>query len=1494
MKRLIASMLAGCMLTTTVLTAYPAAEVRAAELQTQENEIVPEEQEPAGEVTEDTADLLTTDAGDSLEAGKILDMEFEGDTANNAGDKEISPAVESGTPEYVTGHDETGQAIELNGAKISLGNSEKLQPKDLTLSFWVKAPEGGYQGEQILLWCKEQSSWDKDGWYLTLNLHGAVNLMIGKSHLGFTGTTKQFFPEGEWVHVVAVYSSETKEIDFYRNGIKQTTNMKTTGDGVINPTEGNKYVGKSGYSPSNMTGAIDDLQIYNAAATQEQVEELCGIHAEEKLAEAADALELGDNNQLFYDTTLQSKGLWGSNITWSLKEASEAVFVENGNKAIVTRGSEDIGAVLVATISLGEGGTSVDKEFDITIPSQKRESVSKAVTFNNVVLKDKFWSAQQKQFLCKVINTGITNIEAYRGGIDNLRNAAIKNGAIEQDASYDPCFRSGEKQDGYADNLYFLDTDPYKMIEAMSYALQIDPAGDEEIIAQQDNFRDKLNTWIPYIEGAQEKYEDESGAPADNEAMGQYDGYLDTYFTLDMASNPNRPAKLTNFHDHEMYCFGHFYEAAVAYTRGTQYEDLRLLDVAVRNADMMNRLFGRGKWESYPGHQEIELALVKLAQVCQEVGERNDVDYASKATDYVNLAKFFLDKRGYEMTHGGFVDGFANDPYYRQNHAPVAEQTTAVGHAVRAMYQYTAMTDVETLIDSDTYDNALHSIWDDLQTKTYVTGGIGSKGGSSSSEGFGDSYYLPNNNAYAETCANIGSMMWSQRMNLLYSDSKYIDTLETALYNSVISGVNFDGDKFFYQNPMSSTGNLGRSPWFGCACCPPNLMRTITALGGYIYAQDGSSVAVNLYIGNEADITVGGQDIKLSMETDMPWYGNAKLTIQNAENAAFALKLRIPEWAAGANSISVNGETISCGGDSLDKGYAVISRTWNTGDIIEVTLPMETEKYHSDERVASNKGLAAVKRGPIVYAAEGKDNAFKVSNAYLGNSFKEELVDNVLTNDDSSQPNSYGTKRGLVIHADGSIYTSGAKEDAEWTFIPYYAWNNRGSDTMQVFVRDQDALSLEQQAAVDTIYYNPKFNQIDKINDGDVKTFWCCWKEGEVLKDPWVSYTFDKYIKVKGCIVNWYDDGDGAQVPKGLRIEYLDRNGDWKEVSRTEDYTEFVKDQDNRYEFDEVVTKGLRMTMLNEGKSSAAIREWKLDADTEFTGLEEAMEVLEKIEALPSVEEVTLDDRDSVTEAMDKFESLSDEQKALIGTEMQEKLTALADKIEELEKPDIKEPHWEKDQNGWWYDNGDGTRPASEWKIIEGKWYYFNPDGYRMSGWIDDHGTWFYCNQDGIMQTGWLLEGKTWYYLKGNGAMATGWLQLGNTWYYLKSSGGMVTGWLQLGNTWYYLKSSGSMVTGWLLEGKTWYYLKNSGAMATGWLLDGKTWYYLKSSGAMATGWLLDGKTWYYLKSNGAMATGWVKVSGKWYYLRDNGAMASKTWIGNYYVNASGVWTKTR
>lgn len=675
-----------------------------------------------------------------------------------------------------------------------------------------------------------------------------------------------------------------------------------------------------------------------------------------------------------------------------------------------------------------------------------KQFITKAVTFNHVTIKDAFWTAKQKHVICEVIDNGIRQVESEeQGTLNNFIYAGQK--------------LRGEEVQGKFKGMVFQDSDIYKILEAMGYALQLDASDDAHVAAKQQEFLKRLDeSWIPLIEGAQEIYMDENGYPMDNEALEQYDGYLQTMYTLG--------AKVPRFMDftlHEMYCAGHFYEAVVAYTRATDYKDLRLFKVAIRNADMHARLFGYGKWEVYPGHEEIELALVKLAALCEEVQERYPGEtfmghsYISRIDTYIALAKFFIDIRGKKINRGYYEEEGSNlvgviDKYYGQDWVPVVEQRIAAGHSVRAMYLYSGMSDIAALLNTSEYDEAMHAIWADMKSKTYVTGGIGSIGGDSSSEGFGSPYYLPNDNAYAETCANIGSMMWGQRMNQRFGDSFYYDTVETALYNSVISGMNFDGDKFFYVNPMSSNADKERRAWFGCACCPPSLMRTLASLGGYIYAYNDECITVNLYIGSTASAKVAGQKVVLSMQTQFPWYGKSELTILESGDAPYTVRLRVPAWATGENKVVINGEAVDCSGAALEQGYVLIHRVWSAGDVISLDFPMTTHKYYSPEQVLTNKGLTAVVRGPVVYAAEGCDHSFNIAEASLtGTHFRESVVDNVLLSNDISKEDIYGIKKGMVIHSDGKD-ANGAP--VEWSFIPYYAWNNRGKDSMRVFVKD--------------------------------------------------------------------------------------------------------------------------------------------------------------------------------------------------------------------------------------------------------------------------------------------------------------------------------------------------------------------------------------------------------------------------------------------------------
>ncbi len=568
----------------------------------------------------------------------------------------------------------------------------------------------------------------------------------------------------------------------------------------------------------------------------------------------------------------------------------------------------------------------------------QEEAYAKSVNFTKVKIDDAFWGSRQKQFICKVIPTAISNVEKDTGGIPNIKNAAL--------------LKRGETHGNFS-GAFYVDSDVHKVLESMCYALMIDPQGDAETIAGQEAIKQKLEEWIPYYVDAQED-----------------DGYFDTYFTLAPFGGAGT-GKFTDFNLHELYCAGHFYEAAVAHYNATGGADTRLLDMAIKNADYIASLFGVGKWKQVPGHQEIELALVKLAELCEEIGG----EYAAKADTYTELAKFFLDTRGdYEGRHGS-----NHNSSYDQDHLPVAEQTKAEGHAVRAFYMYSGMVDVAMASGTESYDNALLALWDDVaHTKTYVTGGVGAV---ASKEGFGESYELPNDTAYNETCASIANMMWNERMGRYFDNSKYADEMERALYNGIISCVNLDGDKFFYGNPMQSQGGNSRSAWFGTACCPSNLVRFVESLGSYIYTQKGDEITLNLYIGNEMNVKVGSSNVALNVDTDMPWDGATSITYHGDNNTAFSLRLRIPYWAKGQNSITVNGESISATPD--EKGYVTIARTWNSGDKVDLSFGMEIERVYSDERVTTNEGLVAVQRGPIVYTSEAKDNKDSVFNQIL-------------------------------------------------------------------------------------------------------------------------------------------------------------------------------------------------------------------------------------------------------------------------------------------------------------------------------------------------------------------------------------------------------------------------------------------------------------------------------------------------------------------------------
>ncbi len=616
----------------------------------------------------------------------------------------------------------------------------------------------------------------------------------------------------------------------------------------------------------------------------------------------------------------------------------------------------------------------------------------KPIPFPQVHLADKFWAPRIE------INRTVTIPYAFAqcektGRMDLFKRAAQ---VLKGDSQVD------KTPPGYP----FDDSDVYKVLEGAAYALSVKK--DEKLQAYVRNL-------VELIASAQEP-----------------DGYLYCTRTINPAaphawSGKERWEKEED-NSHELYNLGHLYEAAAAHFQATGSKTL--LDVATKSADLLVKTFLVPKRKIWPGHQVIEIGLVKLYRLTGK-------------SEYLDLAKFFLDCRG-----GGGE--------YWQAHKPVIEQTEAVGHAVRATYMYSGMADVAALLGDRKYLAAIDRIWTDVvDSKLYVTGGIGS---SHEGEAFGKPYDLPNLTAYCETCAQIGNAYWNHRLFLLHGQAKYMDVLERTLYNGLISGVSLDGTTFFYPNPLESEGKDERSPWFGCACCPANVTRFMASVPGYFYAQSKDSLYVNLYAAGTAKMKLdSGPDVEITQETNYPWDGAITLRIKPAQSAKFKLHVRIPGWArneavpsklyafegsAPAPTLKVNGKQVEL---SLVDGYAVIDREWHAGDSVSLDLPMPVRKVVAKDQVVMDRGRVAIQRGPVVFCAEGVDQAGSVLSMMLDEKAAFEPV---------NRPDLLGgvvtlkTSGFDLKSADGSV----TKTTRPITLIPYATWANRGRSEMLVWL----------------------------------------------------------------------------------------------------------------------------------------------------------------------------------------------------------------------------------------------------------------------------------------------------------------------------------------------------------------------------------------------------------------------------------------------------------
>lgn len=786
----------------------------------------------------------------------------------------------------------------------------------------------------------------------------------------------------------------------------------------------------------------------------------------------------------------------------------------------------------------------------------KPDAPIQEVSFTRVHLEDGFW---------------LPRIETNRTvSIPSAFRECEKNGRFDNFA-----IAGGLKKGEHRGDFSFDDTDPYKVIEGASYSLAV----------KYDKALDAyLDSVISLIAAAQEP-----------------DGYLTTCVT-------NRCYRLSGWwgkqrwekiNSHELYNSGHLYEAAVAHYQATGKRTL--LDVAIRNADLVCQAFGPGEGQIHrpSGHPIIEMALAKLYKV---TGNEK----------YLQTARYFVEETG-RGTDGHQLSE------YSQDHKPILQQDEIVGHAVRAGYLYSGVADVAALTHDTAYFNALCRIWDNMAgKKLYITGGIGSR---AQGEGFGPDYELNNQTAYCETCASIANVFWNYRMFLATGDAKYADVLERALYNGVISGVSLSGDKFFYDNPLESMGQHERQRWFGCACCPGNITRFMASVPLYMYATQANDIYVNLYIQSKARLTTEANQVTLEQTTAYPWEGKVTLTVTPETEQEFALRLRIPGWAqdspvptdlyaftgkAGAYSVSVNGKKVHA---RLYDGYATIHRRWKAGDVVEVDLPMDVRRVKANDKVEDDRGKLAIERGPIVFCLEGKDqpdghvfNKFIPDGTPMTASYDADLLNGVVVL----------TGTAKEVEKDGTV------KDVAFKAIPYSTWNNRGADQMAVWIPASAGYArptpeptiaskartlmiqapiqkdAPESASVEAWAWGVNDQWEPKRSSDTSKPYHYWWLKNGTLET--LAYEFDQPYTVSHVDVYWldFDHYDGNfRVPESWKLYYKDGKS-WKEVEALSPYT-VDKDRYNGLDFKPVRTTGLKIAAQLQKGASGGVIEWKVE-----------------------------------------------------------------------------------------------------------------------------------------------------------------------------------------------------------------------------------------------------------------------------------------------------------
>lgn len=770
------------------------------------------------------------------------------------------------------------------------------------------------------------------------------------------------------------------------------------------------------------------------------------------------------------------------------------------------------------------------------------------VPFTAVKLTDTFWAPRIK----KNASVTIPIAFGYCESTGRVRNFEIAAG-----------LDTGKFQTIYP----FDDSDVYKIIEGASYSLQTFP--DPKLDAY-------LDTIIHKIGLAQEP-----------------DGYLYTNRTiaekhggkgLHEWASKNR-WEMDSVLSHELYNLGHLYEAAVAHYQATGKRTL--LDIALKSANLIDKDFGYDRIKVYPGHQVIEMGLVKLYRV---TGNKK----------YLNLAKFFLDIRGPK-----------GQAYNQANLKPV-DQTKAVGHSVRATYMYSGMADIAAIESDPAYLNAITKIWEDLVFgKMYLTGGIGATGGN---EGFADPFILPNMSAYCETCASIGDIFFNQRLFLLHGQSKYIDVLEKTLYNSMLSGVSLSADRFFYPNPLESSGQHLRQAWFGCACCPSNVARFVPAIPGYIYAVTDKALYVNLFISNEANVTIGKKKVNIIQKANFPWDGKVELIVRPESTGNFSLRIRIPDWAQNEalpgglyKFINPDSEPVKLKLNGTDtdfkpeEGYAILSRKWKAGDKVEIEFPMPVRKVIADNRVKEDMDKIAFQRGPLIYCAEWPENnngnvldLVIRKDAGVTTEFDPSLLDGTeIINTSGAQ-----SKKTL----DGKVEML---NEEPVKLIPYALWNNRGPGQMIVWFPSSTqsahplpAPTIANRSKIRTSKITRDLSSVndqaepENSNDPSV-SYYHWWPDKD--KWEWIEYDFEKPETISKAKVYWFDDGPegGCRVPDSWEFLYLHGNV-WESVNVLTPF-KLAKDTWDSLVFKPVKATAVKIKVKLNKDYSAGIYEWKVE-----------------------------------------------------------------------------------------------------------------------------------------------------------------------------------------------------------------------------------------------------------------------------------------------------------